>query len=135
MKNLFREVVTYALSLFIVSLFIAGIVVKYELASILIAGVFLTIAFNIVKPLVSTVGSPLKIVTLGFFSFLTTAISLYIITLLYQGIRVVSFDFRGTNILGIQIPSFHAGLILSYIIVSATIYLTSKAIDWLYDTK
>ncbi len=135
MKNLLREVVTYALSLFIVSLFVAGIVIKYELVSILIAGVFLTVAFNIIKPLVSIVGSPLKIVTLGFFSFITTAISLYIITLLYQGIRVVPFDFNGAQILGIQIPSFHAGLILSYIIVSATIYLTSKAIDWLYDTK
>lgn len=135
MKNLLREVITYALSLFISSLFVSGITIKYELVSILIAGVFLTVAFNIIKPLVSIIGAPLKIVTLGFFSFLTTAISLYIITLLYQGIKIVPFNFNGITILGIVIPSFHAGLILSYIIVSATIYLTSKAIDWLYDKK
>lgn len=133
MKALLREVVTYALSLFIASLFVKGIVVRYELASILIGGVFLTIAFNIVKPLISIISAPLKIVTLGFFSFLTTAVSLFIITLIYQGIRVVPFDFSGFNILGIQIPAFHASLILSYIIVSATIYLTSKVIDWLFD--
>lgn len=133
MKALLREVVTYALSLFITSLFIKGIIIRYELMPILIGGVFLTIAFNILKPLISIISAPLKIVTLGLFSFLTTAISLFIITLIYQGIKIVPFEFAGLGILGIQIPPFHAGLILSYLIVSATIYLTSRAIDWLYD--
>lgn len=130
-----REVSTYSVALFITSLFITGLIISQNLTSIIIGGVFLTIAFNIIKPLISTIGAPLKFITLGFFSLITTTFSLFIITLIYQGIRVVPFNFEGASIAGFQIPAFHVGIILSYIIVSGTIYVVSKLINWLYGVE
>ena len=76
--------------------------------------------------------SPFNLLSLGLFSVLITAFILFLITLIYPPIEVKPFNFTGLSLWGIEIHKFYVSLLLSYILISVTIYLITKLIFWLF---
>lgn len=131
MKKILREIFIYSFVLYVVPFWVDGLKIKGGIKEILIGGVLLTVGHVIVKPVLKIITLPFNVITFGLFSSLITIFILYLTTRLYPNIQVTPFKFRGLDFLGIKIPIFDVNIILSYIIISAIIYILYKVLSWL----
>ena len=132
MRTIARLIAINSLSLFLVSLFLSGLHVSGGFTSFIIGGVLLTIASTIIDPIIKIITLPFNILTLGFLSFLTTLAALFLITIFYGDIRVSAFTFEGFTFAGIVIQKIQLSYLLSFVVISATIYFLSALIEWLF---
>jgi len=133
MRTIIKTVLLYAFSLYITQLVFDGLTLRNNWETYIISGLLLAIGFKILKPILSVIALPFNLLSFGLFGIVIIAFILFVITLLYPAIEVSSFMFPGFSLGGIQIHSFYVSLILSYVIISATIYLITKAINWLFE--
>jgi putative membrane protein len=132
MKKILRDIAAFGISLYFTSIALKGLVVSGGVEAFLIGGAALTIGEYILKPTLSIVVLPFNLLTLGAFSYLINIIILLIITRYYTAIKITEFDFPGFTILSLKIPSFHSQIILSYLLISAMIYLIYRLSIWLF---
>ncbi|OGH16693.1 MAG: hypothetical protein A3C30_01115 [Candidatus Levybacteria bacterium RIFCSPHIGHO2_02_FULL_40_18] len=132
MKAVLRLIVINALSLFLVSLFLPGLTVSGGFTGFLISGLLLTIASTILDPIIKILTLPFNLLTLGFLSFLTTLSALFLMSLFYKNISVSAFTFEGLNFMGIVIQEIQFSDLLSFIVISATIYILGRILDSLF---
>lgn len=133
MKGIVRNIALNAFSLYITSLIFEGLKLYGELTTLIIGGLLLAIGFKILKPALSIIALPFQLLTLGLFSACIIAFILFLITLIYNKIVVVPFFFKGFVFGGFEIHPFQVGLLLSYFIISVTIYLITKMVNWLFE--
>lgn len=132
MKGILRNVLLYSFALYITKLTFSGLLLHGDLKTLIVGGILLAIGFKIVKPVLSVISLPFNLLTLGLFSILITAFILFLITLIYPPIEVRAFTFPGILFWGIEIHKFYVSLLLSYCLVSVTIYLITKFVSWLF---
>lgn len=133
MKAILRNVLLYAFALYITQLLFAGLSLRGGIKTFIIGGILLAIGFKIIKPILSVISLPFNLLSLGFFSVFITAFILFLITLIYPSIDVRPFTFTGISFWGFEIHKFYVSLLLSYILISVTIYLITKLISWLFN--
>jgi putative membrane protein len=133
MKAILRNVLLYAFSLYITQMLFAGLVLHGGLKTLIIGGILLAIGFKIIKPILSVLSLPFNLLSLGLFSVFIIAFILFLITLIYPPIDVRPFHFTGISFWGIEIHKFYVSLLLSYVLISVTIYLITKLISWLFE--
>ncbi len=133
MKGILRNVLVYAFSLYLTQLVFSGLLVHGGLRTFIVGGILLAIGFKIIKPILSIISLPFNMLTLGLFSILIISFILFLITLVYPPLEVVPFTFKGVTLLGIEIHKFYVSPLLSYVVISGTIYLITKLINWLFD--
>ena len=126
MKTLLREVLLNSLLLYIIPQFLKGLQVKGGVETYVVGGAVLTIGEIIIKPILKIVTLPFNLLTLGFFSSFINVAVFYLITIFYPKIQILAFDFPGFSYHEFHLPAFHVPLLLSYAIISATIYLIKK---------
>ena len=132
MKKLVRVILVNAFSLFFTALIFPGLVLKGGFQTLFFGGLFLAIGNALLSPIIGIITLPFNILTLGLFSFVTTLISLLFITYFYHAIQIRQFYFQGISLDGVEIKAFMLSQVLSYIVISATIYLIVKAMNWLF---
>ncbi|HVZ11790.1 MAG TPA: phage holin family protein [Patescibacteria group bacterium] len=132
MRQLFSKFALSALSLFLVSLFLSGIKISGGFVNYVIAGALLAVLSTIMDPIVKVITLPFNLLTLGLLSFLTTLVSLFALTILFQNVTVASFTFPGFDLLGITVGHIHFSLFLSFVVISATIYFLDRFLVWLF---
>lgn len=132
MRPILKNVLLNAFALYLVQLTLEGLIIHGGFETYLFGGLLLAIGFKILKPVISIISLPFNLLSLGLFSIFIVAFIVFIITLIYPAIEVRPFTFPGLLILGFEIHKFEASLLLSYCIISATIYLITKFIDWLF---
>ncbi len=132
MKAILRNVLLYAFALYLTQMLFAGLSLRGGLKTLIIGGILLAIGFKIIKPILSVISLPFNLLSLGLFSVFITAFILFLITLIYPSIDVRPFTFTGISFWGIEIHKFYVSLLLSYILISVTIYLITKLIFWLF---
>lgn len=132
MKAILRNVLLYAFSLYITQMIFHGLVLHDGMRTLVIGGILLAIGFKILKPILSIISLPFNLLSLGLFSIFIIAFILFLITLIYPPIDVKPFVFTGISFWGIEIHRFYVSLLLSYILISVTIYLITKVINWLF---
>lgn len=134
MKAIARLVAINSLSIFLVSLFLPGLDVSGGFTSFIIGGALLTIAATFLDPIIKIITLPFNILTLGFLSFLTTLAALFLITIFYGNITVSAFTFEGFTFAGIVVQKIQLSYLLSFIVISATIYFLGKVLDSLFSS-
>lgn len=132
-REFLRTLAFNTFALFATSLVFSGLKVPHDLKELLVAGLVFTVVLAVVKPIYSIVALPLTILSLGILSFIPYALTLYVIPFFYKQIRVTEFVFPNVSFLGLHIQSFHVSLLLSYAIISATIYLVSRFTRWIFE--
>lgn len=132
MKKIIQEVLIYALSLHVTSLIFSGLVIKGGIVNFLIAGALLALGFKLLKPIILTIALPLHILTLGLLSPIITVLTLFVLTKVVWFVNVTSFTFTGMNVFGLNLPSFSASIVLSFIILSVTISLVASLIRFVF---
>ncbi|MDO8270009.1 MAG: phage holin family protein [Candidatus Levybacteria bacterium] len=132
MKGILRNVLLYAFSLYLTQMLFSGLVLHNGIRTLIVGGILLAIGFKIIKPVLSIISLPFNMLTLGLFSIVILAFILFLITLIYPSIEVRPFTFTGFSFWGIEIHRFYVSLLLSYALISGTIYLITKFINWLF---
>lgn len=132
MRGILRNVLLYAFALYVTQMIFSGLVLHGGIRTLIVGGILLAIGFKVIKPVLSVISLPFNMLSLGLFSVFITAFILFLITLVYPAIDVKAFTFYGLSFWGIEIHKFYVSLLLSYCLISATIYLITKAINWLF---
>ena len=142
MRSILRNVLLYAFALYITQMIFSGLVLHGGLQTLIVGGILLTIGFKLLKPILSVISLPFNLLTLGLFSVVIIAFIIFLsndfikffcfFTLIYPPIEIRAFTFPGVVIWGVEIHKFYVTSLLSYILISVTIYLITKLIDWLF---
>jgi len=132
MKGIFRNILLYSFALYITQMLFEGLILHGGLNTLIVGGILLAIGFKIIKPILSIISLPFNLLSLGLFSIFITAFILFLITLIFPSIDVKPFTFYGISFWGIEIHKFYVSLLLSYCLISVTIYLITKVINWLF---
>ncbi len=107
MKKTVRYFIIYTFSLYLASNIAEGIVFENGHKTLLIAGIALTITTFFGKPVINALILPINLITFGLFRWISSAITLYIVSLAVSGFSVNGFRFSGYFSKWIDIPSIN----------------------------
>lgn len=131
MKRILRHYVIDTVALYLVSRTASGLVFERGAESLLLAGVGLTIVSLLAKPVINILLLPINLVTFGLFRWVSSAILLYLVTLVVPGFKIVGFIFKGISIQGINIPALSLSGLLAIAAFSFLISFLTSFIYWL----
>ncbi len=118
-------------TLYLVSLIVSGITFENGVNTLLLAGVALTIAALIVKPVINLLLLPINLITFGLFRWVGYAIALYLVTIIVPAFKLSNFVFAGLSTYWIAIPALTLTGIIAFIAFSFLISLISSVVDWI----
>jgi len=131
MRKIFKHFIVNTFVLYLVSTSVEGIHFEGGLYTLLLAGVGLTVASFVVKPVINLFLLPINLVTFNLFKWISSAIALYLVTLVVQGFQISRFIFAGFPNKWFSIPSLDVGGALAFVAFSLLISLMSSLIYWL----
>ncbi len=131
MKFILKIYLTNTLSLYLASVIFGGMQLSKGTNSILLAGVGLSLLSLLAKPLINLLLLPLNLITFGLFRWVSSAIALYLVTLVIPGFKIVGFAFTGLASKWIDIPSVNLSGLLAIIAFSLVISVISSILHWL----
>ncbi len=120
-----------SVTLYLLSLAISGMVFEKGFTTVVLAGVGLTVASLVIKPIINVLLLPINLVTFGLFRWVSYAVTFYVITLVVPGFKIVEFVFHGLNSNWITIPSLALSGVLAVIAFSFITSIVSSLLDWL----
>lgn len=131
MKRIIRHYVIDTVSLYLVSRIASGLVFEKGAESLLLAGVGLMVVSLLAKPVINILLLPINLVTFGLFRWVSSAILLYLVTLVVPGFKIVGFVFNGASFQGIAIPALTFSGIGAIAAFSFLISFFTSIIYWL----
>lgn len=131
MKSLIKHFVIDTVSLYLASVLVTGIVFENGLATLLLAGLALTITGAVIKPVINIMLLPINLITFGLFRWVAFTITLYLVTVIIPGFKLLSFMFLGYHSLWISIPSFSFFGLASLVAFSFLISFISSLAYWI----
>lgn len=130
-KKIIRYFLIESFSLYIVSSHVEGIVFEEGVKTLFLAGLALTVATFLVKPVINLLLLPLNLVTFNLFRWISSAITLYIVTLIVPGFTIDKFFFPGYSSSFIDIPPIEVFGVLSFIFYSFLLSAIGSFFYWL----
>lgn len=131
MKSLIKIYLISTLALFFASRFFDGIILEKGLESLALAGLGLAVISLLVKPLINLLLLPLNLITFGLFRWVSSAIALYLVTLVVPGFKIIGFSFAGFPSRWLDIPAFSLGGFFAFIAFSFAISVLASLVHWL----
>jgi len=131
MKKIFRHYTLDTFSLWLITNIASGIVLTKGVQTLLVSGIALTVVFLLAKPIINLLLLPLNLVTFGLFRWVSSAVVLYLVTLIIKDFKIIGFNFLGFSSKWIDIPSLHFKGILAYIAFSFLLSLITSFLYWL----
>lgn len=130
MKSIIKIYIINSLALFLTSEIFTGIILEKGVESLLLAGLGLALASLLIKPLINILLLPLNLVTFGLFRWVSSAVALYLVTLVVPGFKIANFFFAGFSSKWLDIPSFGFSGLLSFVAFSFAISVFTSIIHW-----
>ncbi|MFH1971833.1 MAG: phage holin family protein [Patescibacteria group bacterium] len=131
MKKILKHYVVDTVSLYLISQAVTGIIFENGIESLFLAGLGIALTSFLVKPIINLLLLPINLLTFGFFKWISSAITLYIVTLIVPGFKIYNFVFSGFASPWIDIPSLTLVQPLSFIAFSFLITAVTSIIYWL----
>lgn len=131
MKTIIRHYVLETVTLYLASQMASGIVFEGGLKTLFLAGVGLTLATLIVRPLINILILPINLITFGLFKWVSSAVALYLVTLVIPGFKIVQFSYAGLSTKWIDIPGFSFEGMLAFVAFSFLISFIASFLHWL----
>jgi putative membrane protein len=132
MRRILKHYLVDTLALYFIYRTFSGIYLHNYPQTLLLAGVGLMISSLLIKPLINVLLIPVNLVTFGLFRWVSSAITLYIVTLVVPGFSIQGFDFAGFSSKWLDIPAFALPQgILAFIAVSFLLSIITSLIYWL----
>jgi putative membrane protein len=131
MRTLFKHFLIDTSSLYAISLVVSGMIFEKGIYTLLLAGLVLMLTTTIVKPIINILLLPLNLVTFGLFKWIGYAITLYLVTLIVPGFKLLDFAFKGIATSWFTIPSLTFEGTLAFLAFSFLISFISSLIYWI----
>ena len=130
MKSLIKIYIVHTLSLFFISEVFQGIILERGTESLLLAGAGLALSSLVIKPIINILLLPLNLITFGLFRWVSSAVALYLVTLVVPGFKIVNFAFGGFSSKWFELPAFEISGILAFVAFSFAISVFTSIIHW-----
>lgn len=131
MKRIIRHYVVATFALWAVSQIADGIVFENYPRSLFIAGVGLTVAMIVARPVINILILPLNLVSFGLFRWVSSAIALYLVTLVVSEFKVAGFHFGGFSSKWFDIPELNFTGVFAYVGFSLLLSVLTSFIYWI----
>lgn len=131
MKRILRAYAIATFSLWAVSQIAEGIQFTGGLETLFLAGAGLMVALLVARPVINLLLLPINLVTFGLFRWVSSAIALYLVTLVVPGFNIASFHFAGLTSRWLDIPQLNLKGVLAYVAFSFLLSLITSLIYWL----
>lgn len=131
MKRIIRHYVYDTFALYAASQIAKGISFQGGLRTFFMAGLGITVAMLLVKPILNILLLPLNLITFGLFRWVSSAIALYLVTLVVPGFKVNGFYFAGLSTKWLDIPQLNLSGFISFIGFSFLISLVISFTFWI----
>ncbi len=132
MRTILKHFIINTVTLYIVSQAVSGMQFASGSYTLLLAGLVLTLTTLIIRPVINVLLLPINLITFGFFKWVGYAITLYLVTLIVPGFKLLDFAFKGYNSYWFSIPALSLSGILAFIAFSFIISTISSIIYWIF---
>lgn len=132
MRTIIKHFLINTVSLYLVSLAVSGIGFADGIYSLLLAGAVLTVTTLIIRPIINILLLPINLITFGLFRWVGYAITLYIVTIIVPGFKLLDFAFKGFSSYWFSIPAITLTGILAFIAFSFLISFVSSLLHWIF---
>lgn len=131
MKRILRHYFINLLALYLISQIAKGLIFENGAETYFIAAGALTVATILGKPVINLLLLPLNLVTFGLFRWVSSAIALYIVTLVVKTFKIVGFEFQGLSTKWVDIPPMNYKGILAFVAFSFLLSVAVSFIHWM----
>jgi putative membrane protein len=131
-KKIIKIFAIEVLALYIVNQFVSGLFFGEGIKTFLIASFALGIAAYLVRPIVNLLILPLNLITFGFFRWLSSAVALYLVTLVVNQFKIEQFFFPGYENIWFSIPRIEVRGFLAIILFSFTLSILTSILNWIF---
>lgn len=132
MRKLIVKILSTAASFYVAQYFLTGFQIQNTWSAYFIASLVFVIFNFVLTPIIKLLLLPINLLTLGLFRWLTNVLVLYLFDLVYDGIRIVSFDYPGMTSSIISLPAGHLTLFWVLLAASLLMSLTYSLISILF---
>jgi len=131
MKKILRHYTIDTFILYGVSLATAGLVFERGVTTLFIAGAALMGASLLARPIINLLLLPINLMTFNLFKWVSSAVALYLVTLVVPGFKITHFFFAGFSSQFFDIPTITLGGVLAYVAFAFVISFVTSIIYWL----
>jgi len=131
MKRIIKHFGIDTVSLYLSSIVASGLTFDEGLKTLLLAGLGLSLSSFVVKPIINLFMLPINLITFGIFRWVSSAIALYIVTLVVPGFLILGFTFAGYQNVWFSLPAVSLNGVIAIVVFSFLISLISGIIYWL----
>ena len=132
MKTILKLYIIETYSLYFISQITSGLSFSGGTITLLIAGVYLTIANTLAKPIINLLLLPLNLVTFGVFRWVSSAVALFLVTLMVKNFKILFFHYAGFESKWVSIPVIHLEGVLAFIAFSFVLSLIISIVHWIF---
>lgn len=131
MKVFLRHILINLLVIFLVDACYSGFSILHDAKTLITAAVIWLLLNKIVRPIIKLLLLPINLITLNLFSWAVSLITLFLLPLIVEGIKISPYDFPGLSYQGFSMPPFHFNLFLSFAVASTLLNLFHNGIVWI----
>lgn len=131
MRGILKHFIINILVLYLVTQWFSGLTIANGLNGLIVTGIGLTLMTMLARPIINLLFLPLNLITFGLFRWVSSSLTLYLVTLVVPGFKIASFHFAGLSTKWIDLPAVNFSGFMSLIAFSLIISLLSSLIYWL----
>jgi len=133
MKKILRTVLFNIIAIYLASQLLEGVSYSEDIKILVLAGIALTLANYIVKPVIKIVTLPINFITLGFFSWVIDVFILYLVILFVPEFSVAGFAFEGFSYNGFSAPAMVFSQFWALVVSSLVIAILVNIFKYICD--
>lgn len=131
MRGLIRHFAIDIFSLWLATRIASGIFLERGTYTLLSAGVVLALVSLLARPVINLLLLPINLITFGLFRWVSSAITLYITTLIIPSFKILQFYYPGYDSKWIYIPEINFRGFLAYVAFAFIISTVASFLHWL----
>ncbi|OJI09145.1 hypothetical protein COT69_01225 [candidate division WWE3 bacterium CG09_land_8_20_14_0_10_39_24] len=133
MKKILRAALFNSIAIYLASQLLEGVSYSEDIKILVLAGIALTLANYIVKPVIKIVTLPINFITLGFFSWVIDVFILYLVILFVPEFSVAGFAFEGFSYNGFSAPAMVFSQFWALVVSSLVIAILVNIFKYICD--
>ena len=131
MKKLFRIYIIETLALYTASKIAFGIIFENGLETILLSGFALAVGTVVIRPVINMLLLPINLITFNLFKWVSSAVTIYLVTLAIPGFKIINFSFGGIVSETISLPAIDLTGIGAIIAFSFVVAMITGLLYWI----
>lgn len=132
MRKIIRHYVLDTFALYLASQIASGMNFDKGFETLFITGGALAVATMLAKPIINILLLPINLITFGLFKWVSSAIALYLVTLVVPGFKIIQFYFAGFSTKFLDFPTISLEGTLAYIAFSFLLSLITSILFWIF---